>query len=168
MLFGSFNVHSIHLGLRVNNTMKAVVEIALWKALKRSFIQSKHMVSYQAAEFTIHARISLCYEWIKHQHYMVLICKQIDACMDEKNNFNKLLLIAIQVDVLNWRKMGHKFTSMQAIKLLNTVYCRAPTNVVDYVDFWTFTKFVSPKINRNSIVTWIADWRKDYCFPKAT
>ena len=56
MLFGSFNFHSIRVGLTVNNTMKAVVEIALWKALKRSFIQSKGMVSYQAAEFAMHAR----------------------------------------------------------------------------------------------------------------
>ena len=31
------------------------------------------------------------------------------------------------------------------------------TNFVDFVDFGTFTKIVSLKISRNSIMTWIAD-----------
>ena len=75
--------------------MKAAVETALWKALKRSFIKSKCMVSYEAAEFAIHAKISLCYEWIKHQHYMVLICEQIDACMDEIANQKIILTTSV-------------------------------------------------------------------------
>ena len=37
------------------------------------------------------------------------------------------------------------FTGMQAIKVLNTVYRRAPTNVVDYVDFLDFHKICFTK-----------------------
>ena len=45
------------------------------------------------------------------------------------------------------------------IHLFPTVGClfSRATDFANFMDFWTYTKFVSPKISKNSIVTWIAD-----------
>ena len=67
------------------------------------------------------------------------------------------MIVCSNDPTLNWYLISkNKMTNWITVYYHRVPFSRA-TSFVDFVDFLTSTKFVSPKIIINPIVTWIAD-----------